>query len=356
MGDDTSEEKDKQKDIKVKIKPDIALKKYWSNKERFADLFNAVFFDGAQEILPELLTEGSTEVSNIITGSNNTESIERNRDVVMEFSGIYLAVMCIENEDKVHYAMPVRTLLYDGLSYQRQCDEYKKIHNIKNDLTHKEFLSHMAKDDKLRPVITIVVYCGKEEWDGATSLKDMLDLSDVPERLWALINDYKINLVDMSKTNLKFNNVSNKSFSEGMKVWASDLSYKEKKERYNVIWEHSRDYETLRTFASVTKLKSVFDYVIEKEEIGGEVDMKEAIEEAIEAAIAEGEAIGKTRGEAIGEARGRARGEAIGEARGIIKMAIEFNGTKDFIIKKLVAELNITLQEAENYYKEFSQK
>ncbi len=220
----------------------------------------------------------------------------------------------------------------------------------------------MTKDDKLRPVITIVVYCGKEEWDGPISLKDMLDLSGVPDKICALINDYKLNLVDMSKTNLKFNNVSNKNLCESMKVWVSDLTYKEKKDKYNEIWKHSRDYETVRTFASVTKLKGVFNYVTEKEEIGGEVDMKEAIEEAIEEAMemakAEGEAIGKAKGEAIGKAKGeaigKAKGEAIGEARGIVKMAIEFNGTKDFIIKKLVAELDITSQEAENYYREFS--
>ena len=28
------------------LKPDTVLKNYWSNNEQFADLFNAVLFDG----------------------------------------------------------------------------------------------------------------------------------------------------------------------------------------------------------------------------------------------------------------------------------------------------------------------
>ena len=32
------------------LKPDTVLKNYWNNNERFADLFNAVLFDGRQVI------------------------------------------------------------------------------------------------------------------------------------------------------------------------------------------------------------------------------------------------------------------------------------------------------------------
>ena len=35
-----------------KLKPDIILKNYWSDNERFADLFNAVLFQGEQVIRP----------------------------------------------------------------------------------------------------------------------------------------------------------------------------------------------------------------------------------------------------------------------------------------------------------------
>lgn len=50
----------------TKISPDIILKKYWENKERFADLFNAVLFQGERVIQSEDLQYEPTEVSNHI--------------------------------------------------------------------------------------------------------------------------------------------------------------------------------------------------------------------------------------------------------------------------------------------------
>ena len=37
---------------KQKIKPDVILKDYWRDNEHFADLFNAVLFEGKQLIKP----------------------------------------------------------------------------------------------------------------------------------------------------------------------------------------------------------------------------------------------------------------------------------------------------------------
>ena len=49
-----------------KLKPDTILKNYWSNNEQFADLFNAVLFDGKQMIKPDELEEMDTEESTIL--------------------------------------------------------------------------------------------------------------------------------------------------------------------------------------------------------------------------------------------------------------------------------------------------
>ena len=39
-----------------------------------------------------------------------------------------------------------------------------------------EFLSGVRKSDVLQPIITIVLYFGKQKWDGPCSLKDLLDM------------------------------------------------------------------------------------------------------------------------------------------------------------------------------------
>ena len=42
------------------LKPDTVLKNYWRNNEQFADLFNAVLFEGKQVIRPEELQDLDT--------------------------------------------------------------------------------------------------------------------------------------------------------------------------------------------------------------------------------------------------------------------------------------------------------
>ena len=43
--------------------PDIAEKRFWENNERFADLFNAFFFEGEPVIDPNLLQERNTDMT-----------------------------------------------------------------------------------------------------------------------------------------------------------------------------------------------------------------------------------------------------------------------------------------------------
>ena len=45
---------------KNKIKPDTILKNFWRDNGHFADLFNAVFFNGEQVLKPQDLTEADT--------------------------------------------------------------------------------------------------------------------------------------------------------------------------------------------------------------------------------------------------------------------------------------------------------
>ena len=51
---------------KNKIKPDTILKNFWRDNRHFADLFNAVFFNGEQVLKPQDLTEADTDVSSML--------------------------------------------------------------------------------------------------------------------------------------------------------------------------------------------------------------------------------------------------------------------------------------------------
>jgi hypothetical protein len=51
----------------------------------------------------------------------------------------------------------------------------------------------MEKQERLLPVITLVVYWSPDEWDGPRSIHEMLATQD--EEILARVPDYKINLV-----------------------------------------------------------------------------------------------------------------------------------------------------------------
>lgn len=67
-------------------------------------------------------------------------------------------------------------------------------------LSGGEFLSGMAKEEKLNPVITIVFYHGEEPYDGCMDLHDMLELKEKNKTCQRIvykrfIADYHVNLV-----------------------------------------------------------------------------------------------------------------------------------------------------------------
>lgn len=101
----------------------------------------------------------------------------------------------IENQQHVHYGMPVRNMLYDALSYSKQIDELSRKHIEDKDYGAgaADFLSGIHKGDRLRPVVTLVMYWTPEAWDGPMSIYQMLE--DCDAKLLEVIPDYRINLL-----------------------------------------------------------------------------------------------------------------------------------------------------------------
>lgn len=181
-------------------KADIVLKDFWRRNDRFADLFNAVVFQGEQVIKPEDLTELDTDVSGVIQFKDYQESLGRTRDVVKKMAyGVEFAVLGIELQQNIHYAMPLRTLLYDGLGYLKEYQEITKIRRVDREkMTGDEFLSKMRKEDRLHPIISIVLYYSEKNWDGPRCLKDMI--VEMPEAIGQIFSDYKMNLVQIRES------------------------------------------------------------------------------------------------------------------------------------------------------------
>ncbi len=179
------------------MKPDVLLKDFWRSNERFADLFNAVMFHGEEVLRPEELQEMDTDVSGIIQLKDHAESLVRIRDVVKKMAfGVEFVVFGIESQQNIHYAMPLRAMLYDGMGYLKEYQEITRSHKAEKAVMSKEeFLSGMKKGDRLHPIISIVIYYSEYPWDGPLCLEDMM--VEMPEEIRKIFSDYKMNLVQV---------------------------------------------------------------------------------------------------------------------------------------------------------------
>lgn len=179
--------------------PDVELKEFWRDNERFSDLFNTVLFNGQTVLDSDLLVEEDTEVSGIVAYDAMRQSIVRTRDIVKKSIGEqeYL-ILGIENQMKVDYTMPLRVMVSDALGYLKQCKKITRRNkeNKKRKRTSEEFLSGMNKDDRLNPIITIVIYYGTDNpWDGPLNLSDMM--GDMSPLIKKVFSDYQMNLLQI---------------------------------------------------------------------------------------------------------------------------------------------------------------
>ena len=180
---------------------DTITKEYMSKRPYFADAFNSCVFDGKQVVKADELSlqEKDPLELGIAFVNGKKDVVQKLRDVlkkcvIMGNDKMTFLLLGIENQSEVHYAMPVRNLLYDALNYGQQVSEIASEHRKEKDLRDAEFLSGFSKEDKIIPVITLTVYFGSDKWDGPRSLKDMFP-EDIDEEVLSKVDDYHLHLI-----------------------------------------------------------------------------------------------------------------------------------------------------------------
>ena len=215
-------------------KLDDMTKELYEDNLVFADTMNVLFFDGEPVIQAQNLSpldaveehtifgdgtadEGADKIDNKSSGNqkssednspasasnarqrnqSRTFSNQKYRDVLRLLQTQYgsLEVRIIvgaELQSHIHYAMPIRNFEYDALNLSRQLSARQK-YNRENHLlkSRNEFLSGIKKGETFTPVLTVVVYLGKETWDAPKTLHEMFNLDGVPETLLAYVPDYR---------------------------------------------------------------------------------------------------------------------------------------------------------------------
>ena len=181
---------------------DTVTKAYMRENAVFADAFNYLIYDGKPVIEPEKLKElDTTEITVPFGDGDAGEAVQKYRDilksaVIKQDETASYVLLGIENQTDIHYAMPVRNMIYDALQYGKQVSDVSARHRKEagKQPTRGEYLSGFYRKDKIIPVITLVVHFGADAWDGARSLHEMMDIRD--KKLLRFIPDYKIQLID----------------------------------------------------------------------------------------------------------------------------------------------------------------
>ena len=168
----------------------------------FADIYNALVFNGKQVIKDSELSESMVHSQ---YKADDRKVHEMERDTVKRWGrdNVVLAILGVENQSKPEKLMASRVIGYDGASYRAQTlridaekRELKKLHKEKkiSDAAYIERLE--AVDGRIAPVVTIVLYFGTgQRWTAPRSLKELLD---IPDGLEPFVNDYRIHVFEVA--------------------------------------------------------------------------------------------------------------------------------------------------------------
>lgn len=282
-------------------KNDVALSSYFSDPQIFADLFNAWMYGGEQVIDPEsLMTEDSVQ-----SRPEYVRPYKHVRDVVKMYQrdGVQLVLLGIENQEKVDYSAPVRIMQFDGADYQNQVRRTEEENRKRLGL--KTGLPAFFREDRIVPVITLILYFGEEEWDRPVRLHDMLAFPEGDTRIKTLVPDYPIHVISVRRNGSAGMDIS-LLHTELRQVFGF-LQYQEDKEELKRYVEENRTvFSRLSSNAALFLAASAHETRLLKGLNREEehYDMCRALDEWYADGVSEGEKIGEKRGERNGICKG----------------------------------------------------
>ena len=175
---------------------DYWAKKVFSSDRVFADTFNGLLFGGNDRIKPKSLRTLPT--TGLAKGRKGAKGLLRERDLIKRMAfktdGVSnFMLLGIEAQSYISPALPAKMMLYDAILYNEQIDAIKAKHRKEGNLTSEFFLSGLSPDDRLLPVITMVLDLSGSLEAPLRNLHGILDIGD--ENLRNYIPDYSINVV-----------------------------------------------------------------------------------------------------------------------------------------------------------------
>lgn len=266
-------------------KKDTTTKLLTKDNDVFAEIFNTFLFKKKVVDPAKLKEKDTTELVAIaekVIAEQKYRDVLKTAEVKTDDKFAYL-LLGVENQTDVHYAMVIRSMLYDALNYSAQMMEVgKEVRKDKEtEYSRAEWLSGFPKNKKITPVITLVLCWNPDKWDAPKSLYEMMDPAVVKEYgKW--INDYTINLVSVH--DLPDKQLTKTKTEIGLALEFSKYSKDKKK---IMAYQNDKRFKNLSN-ECVATINEMADTTFKLNRKGGNVNMCEGIrlmqEEAAEAA------------------------------------------------------------------------
>ena len=319
---------------------DAITKEYMQDNKIFADAFNFYMYDGKQVIKPEQLRPLDTTAIALPFGNDfNAKPVQKYRDVLkfltaMTDDNVAYVIYGIEVQSKMHFAMPVRNMLYDAISYSNQVEETAKIHRKNKDRpgSQDEFLSGFYEDDVLLPVITLVIYFGADEWTAPKSIYEMFGTKD--PYILKFAQDYKINLI--APASIADEDFA--KFSTELNQALKYVKYSSDKDKLRKLVNEDSAYQNIsRKTADMINIVTGSELKFENGEES--VDMCKAIYDIREDA--------KLEGKLEGRLEGKLEGKLEGTHDANVEVAKKLLVLKKFSVEEISSICSLALEEVE---------
>lgn len=224
---------------------DLASNSLTSHPDVFADIINTIIYKGRTVLEAENLKP--FYVNSTITKSGRLRGLYRDNCMEDLRGGIRYVIWGLENQYVPDRTTPFKVMGYNFTAYDRQIEAFAA-YNKKHDI--HPYVAHLLPEQKVKPVITLVLYYGNEEIPD--SICAMMDIpEDISIRKY--IQDYKLNLIKLRKLSKRQANLFRSDFQYIAKFLSEGYNKKELSKELKTssqILTHTKD--TLHTLASIT--------------------------------------------------------------------------------------------------------
>lgn len=224
---------------------DLASNSLTSHPDVFADIINTIIYKGNTVLAPAHLKP--FYVNSTIAKNGRLKGLYRDNCMEDLRGGIRYVIWGLENQYVPDRTTPFKVMGYNYTAYDRQIEEftaYNKEHEINT------YVEQLLPEQKVKPVITLVLYYGREEIPD--SICSMMDLPE-DKIVRKYIQNYKLNLINLRNLSKKQADCFRSDFQYIAKFLSAGYNKKELVKELKTssqILTHTKD--TLYTLASIT--------------------------------------------------------------------------------------------------------